>query len=403
MRISIVYNLRTDDTEATAELLSQEDVDRIYQAISSLRHTATLVEATGKPNEVVERILESEPDLIFNVAEGTIGSSREAFYPGLYEQMGIPFTGGNASLLHMNLDKNLAKTVLDSRGVRVPRGVLILSKEGPFPEDLQFPLMIKPNSEGSSKGITQDSVVEDRAQAEARINRLLDQYPAGLVVEEFIPGRELSVPFIESFPGKFLDLVEHTFDLSRIGGKYNIYDYAMKQGGEAAEAVSVVCPAETSAAEKKAVLEMARRVFDIMNCPDMGRVDIRLHENGEPFFIELNPLPSLHPNASLMTAARVRGLEYGDVLRLIIRSAALRYGLALRSARPAKSTTRSPTSRESGWGILPGARTTCSCREAPRPPRSAPGSRRFCRPARPTPTAWSPVATSSTAWARWRA
>lgn len=356
MRISIVYNLRTDDTEATAELLSHDDVDRIFQAISSLRHTATLVEASGKPNEIVERILESEPDLIFNVAEGTIGSSREAFYPGLYEQMGIPFTGGNASLLHMNLDKNLAKTVLASRGVRVPRGVLILNKDGTIPEDLRFPLMIKPNSEGSSKGISQDSVVEDRSQAEARIKRLLGQYPAGLVVEEFIPGRELSVPFIESFPGKFLDLVEHTFDLERIGCKYNIYDYDMKQGGEAAAAVSVVCPAQVSAVEKKAVIEMACRVFDTMSCPDMGRVDIRLHDNGDPYFIELNPLPSLHPNASLMTAARVRGLEYRDVLRLIIRSAALRYGLALRSARPAREQVKEigtprPSARELGIRI----------------------------------------------------
>jgi D-alanine--D-alanine ligase len=338
MKISIVYNLRTDDTEASAELLTTEDVDRIYRAITSLRHSATLVEASGPPNRVVERIIDSEPDLIFNLAEGTIGSSREAFYPGLYEQMGIPFTGGNSSLLHLNLDKHLAKTVLASHGIRVPRGVLMLDKESILPEDLDFPLMIKPNSEGSSKGISKDSVVESREQALARIKKLLAEYPSGLVVEEFIPGREISVPFIESFPGKFLDIVEHTFDLEKSGGKYNIYDYDMKQGGEAAKAVDVVCPANTGAEEKKAVIEMAREIFDVMNCPDMGRVDIRLHTNGTPYFIELNPLPSLHPNASLMTAARVQGLEFRDVLRLIIRSAANRYGLAVRPNRQARDT-----------------------------------------------------------------
>lgn len=108
MRITIAYNLRTDHSEKTAELLSSEDVDRLTGAIASLSHTATKVEVSGKPNDVVDRLLASEPDLIFNVAEGTIGSSREAFYPGLYEQLGIPFTGGNASLLHLNLDKHLA-------------------------------------------------------------------------------------------------------------------------------------------------------------------------------------------------------------------------------------------------------------------------------------------------------
>src|SRR5665811_2372258 len=141
MRITIAYNLRTDDTEATAELLTEADINRIYETISSLQHTVTVVEVSGKPNAVIERLIESEPDLIFNLAEGTIGSSREAFYPGLYEQMGIPFTGGNASLLHLNLDKHLAKTVLASHGINIPKGVLITAKERNLPDNLQYPLI----------------------------------------------------------------------------------------------------------------------------------------------------------------------------------------------------------------------------------------------------------------------
>jgi D-alanine--D-alanine ligase len=356
MRITIAYNLRPDNTEATAELLSEFDIKRIYEAISSLKHTVTVVEVSGKPDAIIERLIESEPDLIFNLAEGTIGSSREAFYPGLYEQMGIPFTGGNASLLHLNLDKHLAKTVLSSHGVNVPKGVLISDKGYNLPDDLQYPLMIKPNSEGSSKGITQDSVVETRELAIDRINRLLSHYPAGLVVEEYIGGRELSIPFLESFPGKLLDIVEHTFDLDKIGGKYNIYDYEMKQGGEAAKSVNIVCPANISAEEEKAAIKMAREVFDIMSCPDVGRVDIRLHTNGKPYFIELNPLPSLHPDASLMTAAKSRGLEFRDVLRLIIRSATRRYGLATNSPKQTKQDdiefeVPRPTAREMGIQI----------------------------------------------------
>lgn len=251
MRITVAYNLRTDDTEASAELLSLEDVIRICDALRSLQHTATPVEMSGKPNAVVDRLLDSEPDLIFNVAEGTIGSSREAFYPGLYEQLGVPFTGGNASLLHLNLDKHLAKTVLNSRDVLVPRGVLVTAQNTAPLDELQYPLMIKPNSEGSSKGITQDSVVETPEEAQQRIEKLLDRYPAGLIVEEFIVGRELSVPFLESFPGKVLEIVEHTFDLSKEGVKHNVYDYDMKQGGEAAKAVRVLCPARLKTKERK--------------------------------------------------------------------------------------------------------------------------------------------------------
>ena len=173
------------------------------------------------------------------------------------------------------------------------------------------------------------------------------------MVEEFIAGRELSVPFIESYPGKLLDIVEHTFDLKQCGGKYNIYDYDMKQGGEAAKSVKVICPAQLTPQEEKSVLGMARQVFEVMSCPDIGRVDIRLHSDGTPYFIELNPLPSLHPDASLMTAAKSRGLDFRDVFRLIIRSAAHRYGLAIRPAKKAVhpspvSIVSRPTVRELG-------------------------------------------------------
>ena len=352
MRISVAYNLRTDSSEASAELLPQEDIDRICQALRDLRHQVAPVEVSGAPDDVVRRLLDSDPDLIFNVAEGTIGSSREAFYPGLYEQLGIPFTGGNPSLLHMNLDKHLAKTVVAARGVRVPRGILVTPQSRELPDDLAYPLIIKPNAEGSSKGVTQDSVVETRTRCVERLNALLPQYPAGLIVEEFIPGRELSIPVLEHYPGKILEIVEHTFALDRVGGRYNVYDYDMKQGGERAKAVEVVCPPELPHAVRAAVLDMALRVFAIMHCPDLGRVDVRLHEDGSPYFIELNPLPSLHPAASLMTAARTRGLDYKDVLRLIVRSAARRYGLAVSTPRrPAPPHARPeprPTAREMG-------------------------------------------------------
>ncbi len=335
MKITVAYNLRTELTEEQAELLMQEDVDRIVNALRELKHKVTPVEVSGHPDRIIQKLLESEPDLIFNVAEGTVGSSREAFYPGIYEQLGIPFTGGNASLLHMNLDKNLAKSVLAQRGIPVPMGTLVMKPTDKIPATLRYPLIIKPNSEGSSKGITQDSIVENAEQLRARLPKMLASYPSGLVVEEFISGRELTVPLLECYPGRIMEIVEHTFDTEMLGVKYNIYDYDMKQGGESAKAVRVICPPELTSAERKVTLDLARRVFQAMACPDFGRVDIRLNERGEAYFIELNPLPSLHPNASVMTAGRHAGLEFREVIRLIIRSAARRYNIPLRAPKRA--------------------------------------------------------------------
>jgi len=360
MRITVAYNLRTDATEATAELLKEEDVRRICTAISASQHVVTPVEVSGAPNQVVERLLASDPDLIFNIAEGTIGSAREAFYPGLYEQLHLPFTGGNASLLHLYLDKHLAKTVLAAHGIPVPQGVLVTRENRNIPADLRYPLIIKPNSEGSSKGITLDSIVESAEAARRRIDLQLERYPAGLVVEEFIRGRELSVPFLEAFPGQVLGIVEHVFDLERLGTRYNIFDYEMKQGGEPAKAVRSQCPTELSRDEEERVLELARKVCGALTCPDLGRVDIRLDDEGRPWFLELNALPSLHPDASLLVAGRHRGLDAKMVMRLIIRSAARRYGLALRPAQKPSSKNRAeapprPTARELGirTGRLP--------------------------------------------------
>ena len=362
MRITVAYNLRTELSEEQAELLLQPDVDRICDALRELRHRVTPVEVSGKPNDIVERLIDSEPELIFNIAEGTVGSAREAFYPGLYEQLGLPFTGGDASLLHLNLDKHLAKTVVSTHGIRVPSGTLISAADQPLPPGLEYPLFIKPNAEGSSKGITQDSVLEDSGQYRARVGDLLLHYPAGLIVEEFIVGRELSVPFLEAYPGKVLEIVEHTFDMGLLGSKYNVYDYDMKQGGERARAVGVACPAELSHDERLAVVDLARRAFSGMNCPDLGRVDVRLREDGVPFFIELNPLPCLHPDASLMTAASAAGLSYRDALRLIIRSAARRHRIPSRRPRVSGGAQQAtdpprPTARDLGVTIgrfLPG-------------------------------------------------
>lgn len=356
MKITVAYNLRTENTEEQAELLSSEDIERLCTALKELKHDVTPVEVSSKPDEIVERLVNSAPDLIFNVAEGTIGSSREAFYPALYEQLNIPFTGGNASLLHMNLDKHLAKIVVSKGGIKVPKGILVTKPLSKFKNHLKYPLMIKPNAEGSSKGITQKSIVETPEQTIEVVNELLPTYPLGLIVEEFIAGKEISVPFIESFPGKLLESVEHTFDLDALGYQYNIYDYDMKQGGPVSKNVHVLCPPNITEQENKRIKSFARKVFSIMKCPDFGRVDLRLDASGVPYFIELNPLPSLHPNASLITAGRKHGLSYNDVIRLILRSAARRYNLPLKgpkiitTVKPEEARPR-PTIRELGVRI----------------------------------------------------
>lgn len=351
MRITLTYNLKTETTEEQAELHARWEIDQLGGAIESLGHRLTLVEVSGPAHEVIEVILASEPDLVFNIAEGRAGAAREAFYPGIFEQLGLAFTGSGSAALHLNMDKQLAKTVVAARGVRVPEGVLVTPGNREFPDDLDYPLILKPNYEGSSKGITQRSVVESRKECEALLDELLARYSSGVVVEEFITGRELTVPLLQAHPGEVLEVVEHSFDLAAVGGRYNIYDFQFKYGG-GSQHVTTHCPARLTESEREAVADVARRAARMMNYADYARVDVRLRRDGVPFFIEMNPLPSLEPDVAHMIAANHLGMSLADVLGLIIRSAARRQGIARRRRPKAHGqvdqATARPTARELG-------------------------------------------------------
>lgn len=354
MRITVAFNLKTKNTEEQAELLLPADIARLCQALKELRHEVTPVEVSGRPNEIIEKLVNSEPDFIFNVAEGLVGDSREAFYPIIYESLNIPYTGSKAPLLLLSLNKHLTKTILRGQGINVPKGVLLTKQNKAIPEDLRYPLIVKPNAEGSSKGITQKSVVDNKEDCEKVIDEILEKYPTGIIVEEFIKGRELSVPMLEALPDKILCVVEHIFDLDAMNAKYNIYDYGSKLI-ENNPAVQTICPANVTEEERQKIIEMSKRIFKIMNCKDMGRLDLRLDENGDPYFIEINPLPSLLPDASVVEAAKTRGLNYKNVINLILKSAIRNYKLthpvSVEVGMKNKVTEERPTLRENGVSI----------------------------------------------------
>lgn len=344
MRITLAYNERTKDTEEQGELITRDEMETIRVAIASLGHEVTPVEVSGPPEQIVDLLIASRPSLIFNIAEGVNGSAREARYPAIYETLGLAYTGGNPALLHVDLDKRLAEKVLEVRGVRVPHGAFLTPNDRELPEDLPFPVLIKPNYEGSSKGITKDSVAENPEQAREVIDNLLEDYPQGVVVEQFIAVRELTVPLLEAWPGRFLEIVEHEFDDS---GEYNIFDYDTKHGdGE----VRTICPPDLTPNQRRDVFALADRVDQVMPCPDLGRIDIRLTPEGKPYFLEVNPIPRLMHDGSIIVAAKQKGLAYAEVFDLVIRSAARRYGLSL-APKPVPQAVREqtrPTARELG-------------------------------------------------------
>ena len=341
MRIAFTHNLKTSSAEAEAEFDTPETVAAIKKALESLGHEVEAVEVSGPASRTIARLEALSPQMVFNTAEGHRGRFREGFFPGIFEQIGIPFTGSDAYVCTLTLDKALTKKVVEEAGVLTPQSFFLkdaaeIEKLGAL--KLRFPLIIKPNFEGSSKGITVDSVVETPEQLKKRAAILLANYSSGLLIEEFIVGRDIAVPRVEGVntaTGGVLAPIEYVYDSQITGNrKFQIYDYALKN--ELSDHVSVKL---LDSKEKyfEDLVQVSRRVFEKLGVRDLGRIDYRLTDDGKIYFIEVNALPSLEPGAGIYLAAAQMGLNKPEqVLQKVLQSACSRYGIGY-STTPKRS------------------------------------------------------------------
>ena len=195
MRIALTYNEKRTAAESEAEFDSPATIEALVARLARLGHTVAPVEVSGPVSLLVDRLTRIAPDLVFDIAEGDRGTFREAFYPALFEQLGLPFTGSSPSTRALCLDKQLAERIVAAAGVATPRGQVVQAVGELAP--LEGPLIVKPNFEGSSKGITAASVVRTAAELRAAVERCLARYPAGALVERFIEGTDMSVGWVD--------------------------------------------------------------------------------------------------------------------------------------------------------------------------------------------------------------
>jgi D-alanine-D-alanine ligase len=342
MRIALTHNLRLSDSEEEAEFDTRETVDALAGAIERLGHRVERIEVSGPASRTVARLEAFGPDLIFNTAEGRRGRFREAFFPALFDELGMPYTGSDAYALSVTLDKQLTKLVLAQHGVPTPRWQYVEDPRQLQLNALRYPVIVKPNFEGSSKGITQDSVVESALRLHEVVAAALARYPAGVLVEEFISGRDVTVPFLEAAASDrrgVLQAVEYVIaEQATEGRRFAIYDYDLKTRLDAL--VSVRAPAELKRPHAERIREISERVYKILDIRDLGRIDFRIGEDGQVYFLEINALPSLEKGAGIYAAAALEGLHADGVVNAVIRSATARWGISdqrTRRGRPRRT------------------------------------------------------------------
>jgi D-alanine-D-alanine ligase len=311
--------LTSDDAEE--EFDSSETIEAIAEAIRQLGHE---VELFGDGVRLAKRLCAGNlPDFVFNLAEGRgISRNREAWVPALLEMFDIPHTGSDALTLAATLDKDCAKKLVATAGVHVPAGVLIeTASQIDFArlEQLQYPLIVKPALEGSSKGIRNASLIERPEQLDAMLNETLENYRQPVLVEEFIDGDELTVGVLGNLPAEVLGIMR----VVPLAKREN-FVYSLEVKRDWRRQVRYETPAKLSTADTAAVCAATLAAFRALGCRDVARIDFRLR-HGVPYFLEANPLPGLSPGTSdLVLMAEAIRVSYGELIGRIVDAAMTR-------------------------------------------------------------------------------
>lgn len=322
--VVIVYNLKKGLPAAAPDAEAEYDSIETVQAIRVALETGGLSVGLAEADETLaSKLRAGSYDIAFNIAEGVSGRGREAQAPAIFNMVGLPFTGSDETALCISLDKALTKRLAASWGVRVPRGAVLGPEDTALPRGLHYPAIVKPNAEGSSKGISGAAVAADAKGLRAILAENFRLYGTEMLVEEFLPGREFTLGLLGN--GKDLrafEPMEVVYDRAT-DGPYCVYSYPVKQNFR--EYLHYECPAKLEPAQSEEMKAMARAVFRALGCRDLARADFRLGADGRPRFIEINPLPGLAPGYSdYPMLAEFQGVPYGELVRGILDAAAAR-------------------------------------------------------------------------------
>lgn len=312
-----------------AEWDTKETIEAVAAALRRYHHV-TLIEAN---EEAFQLLRETRPEIVFNMAEGFRGASREAQIPAMLEMLGIPYTGSDPITLGICLDKSRAKEILSYYGVPTARFRVVSRVSDLADFDFEFPVIIKPLHEGSSKGIFDQSVVRTQEDLKFQVEKILIEYHQPALVEQFLPGREFTVALLgNNDEVRVLPIIEMKFD-SLPEGVNRIYSFEAKWIWDQSDNPIDVheCPAKIDEHLRAEIEKICRKAYAVLNCKDWCRIDVRLDEQGAPHIIELNPLPGILPNpedhSCFPLAARTAGMSYVDLINEPLRLAAQRYGL----------------------------------------------------------------------------
>lgn len=337
VKVALVYNLIHLDQldgkplDVIAEYDSEETIAALRAALELGGHEVYPLEAD---ETIMEQLRILRPEMVFNIAEGLRGESREAHVPAICEMLGLSYTGSGPLTLATCLNKARTKEVLLHHGIPTPRFQVLCSADDPLADTLRYPLIVKLLHEGSSMGLSEASVVDDEAALRKQVAYVIATYREPVLVEEFIEGREFTIGLLGNNPPQVLPITEVIFDSPRgivlfevdpaVAAKMQhvgIHDTPKPRIRH-----DSVCPAQVDATLQARIEARAVEAFAALGCRDWCRLEMRLGPDGELYVLELNPIAGIDPSYWLPASAAVAGLSYADFVNAILDHALRRNG-----------------------------------------------------------------------------
>ncbi len=327
--IGLTYDLKSDwqsssddPIDAAAELDGAKTVECLKSAFEESGHQVVLI---GGAKNLVALATSGKlyVDVVFNISEGFKGRNRESQVPALLDLYNVPFVGADALTLGVTLDKVVAKKCFIADSISTAR--YFKASQG---DDLRrlntigFPLFVKTLHEGTSKGITADSRVYNFDQLATQVARINKDYHQPALVEEFIKGTEFTVAVIGNENAEAMPVVQYS-----IAGKTNLGNEFYSYRHVAEKLVEHICPAPIDEKLATRLQRLAVRAYKSVDCRDFGRVDFRVDEKGNPYVLEINPLPNLSPDDVFVLFGKVKGMSYNQIINKILDEALLRLSL----------------------------------------------------------------------------
>lgn len=271
----------------------------------------------------------SDVDLVFNVCERINNSSLlEPHAASLLDMLQIPYTGSNPFTLGLCIDKIRVKKLLTYHKIPTANWDYVYSMKDKIREDLEYPLIVKPANTDNSIGITNESVVTNKEELDRQLKKVLVDIGRPALIEEYIEGDEYDVSIIgsEEEDLRVLPLSRSLFN-KLPKGYWHIYPFEAKWTKDSVYNKIIVQrpPKNISKKHEKLITEIALDTYNILDCHDYGRVEIRVDKNNNPYVLELNPNPSINMGDCVPSVAKLTGMEYGDFIEEIIRLAIRRY------------------------------------------------------------------------------